>query len=120
MPVKYQTSVLFAALALLLIAPSSHAEWTSSSRPLPFSGVRPASQDDQVKANLRSGAEAMHTGKADEAEHYFREQLRDLRRPRGEFPPWLGDALELLVDNVEAFPPPGDEDSYVVEYIYPH
>jgi len=76
MPVKYQTSVPFAALALLLIAPSSHAEWTSSSRPLPFSGVRPASQDDQVKANLRSGAEAMHTGKADEAEHYFREVTR--------------------------------------------
>ena len=76
MPVKYQTSVPFAALALLLIAPSSPAEWTSRSRALPFSGVRAASQDDQVKANLRSGAEAMHTGKADEAEHYFREVTR--------------------------------------------
>ena len=76
MPVKYQTSVPFAALALLLIVPSSPAEWTSHSRALPFSGVRAASQDEQVKANLRSGAEAMHTGKADEAEHYFREVTR--------------------------------------------
>jgi tetratricopeptide (TPR) repeat protein len=78
MPIKSQTFTRFscalAVLSLLLIAAPSHAEWTS--RALPFPNVPPTSQDDSVKANLRSGAEAMHTGKADQAEHYFREVTR--------------------------------------------
>lgn len=54
------------------------------------------------------------------AERYFREQLQALRRRPADCAPWLADALELLLDHVESFPPPGDEDAYVVEYVYPH
>jgi hypothetical protein len=54
------------------------------------------------------------------AERYFREQLRALRRPGAEFDPWLADALELLVDHVKLFPPPDFEDSFIIEYVYPH
>jgi tetratricopeptide (TPR) repeat protein len=41
-----------------------------------FSPPRGTPQEDQVKANLRYGAEAMHNGKPDQAEQYFREVIR--------------------------------------------
>jgi hypothetical protein len=53
------------------------------------------------------------------AERYFLQLIGSLRQP-GAAEPWLGDALALLVENVDCFPPPEDEDSYIVEYIYPH
>ena len=42
------------------------------------------------------------------------------RRPTSGQPLWLADALALMVEKVEHFPPAGNEDAYIVEYIYPH
>ena len=54
------------------------------------------------------------------AERYFQSLIRDIRQPGSGAASWLADALRLLVEHVECFPPPDDEDAYVVEYIYPH
>jgi hypothetical protein len=54
------------------------------------------------------------------AERYYQNLLAALRGPGSDSEAWLVDVLALLVENVAAFPPPDDEDSYVVEYIYPH
>jgi hypothetical protein len=43
-----------------------------------------------------------------------------MKSPNSSQPSWLPDALEYLVDNIKYFPSAGDEDSYIVEYIYPH
>ncbi len=54
------------------------------------------------------------------AARYFQALVQDLRRPGSEAEPWLVDALALLVERAEEFPPPDDAESYVVEYYYPH
>lgn len=43
-----------------------------------------------------------------------------MRRPDSPQPIWLADVLMFLVEHIESFPPTGNEDAYVVEYIYPH
>lgn len=52
--------------------------------------------------------------------HLYGEIIEWMRRPDSPQPPWLVDALEFLVKHVKHFPPVGDEDAYVVEYVYPH
>lgn len=52
--------------------------------------------------------------------HLYNEVLEWIRRPDSPQSPWVANALEHLVKHVEYFPPTGDEDAYVVEYIYPH
>jgi len=81
MPLKYQAfarfpfTVAFFALILSIIVPLD-AEGTGVQQTVPLSGAPESSQEDQLKANLRSGAEAMHSGRADQAEQYFREVTR--------------------------------------------
>lgn len=52
--------------------------------------------------------------------YLYRQILEWLRRPYSTEPSWLADCLEYLVDHIEYFAPPGNEDTYVAEYIYPH
>jgi tetratricopeptide (TPR) repeat protein len=67
----------FALLVVILLgAGPADADWTSLQWAFPLSRALATPQEDQVKANLRSGAEAMHNGKAIEAERYFREVTR--------------------------------------------
>lgn len=54
------------------------------------------------------------------ADRYYRNLVAELRKEGSGSEPWLVNALELLIDHADLFPPPSAEDAYVVEYVYPH
>jgi len=33
---------------------------------------------------------------------------------------WLADVLQIIVEERKLFPFPGDSDSYIIDYVYPH
>lgn len=75
---RFRSCIATSAAALFCAMPL-HAEMASfqpAGQIDEFSTELSKSQQDRVETNLRLGAEAMHNGKADEAEKYFREVIR--------------------------------------------
>jgi hypothetical protein len=59
------------------------------------------------------------------ADNYFDPQtfgdiIEWMRLPTSGQPLWLADALAFMVEQIAHFPSAGNEDAYIVEYIYPH
>lgn len=52
--------------------------------------------------------------------HLYSEIIEWMRHSNSSQPKWLADSLELLVVNIDNFPQTSEEDTYIVEYIYPH